>query len=268
MASKSFGWGASLRFVALGAALTLGACAGQQRPAVAPMDQPNDPIEGVNRAIHGFNQAVDTVVVRPLAIVYRDGVPENLQDRVHDFLTNLATPVTLLNDLLQGEWKRAERTTARFFINTTIGVGGLADVAGAHGLPGHQEDFGQTLAVWGVSEGPYIVLPLLGPSNARDTVGLVVDVATDPLTYLLNRRSLENWDTRPYGYARYGLRAIDQRARLVGPLDDLKANSVDFYVAMRTAYRQRRNTEILNDRPAPGTPSNVPGLDAVPAAKR
>lgn len=250
-----------LRALMMSSILALGACAGQQRPAVAPADVANDPIEGVNRVVHGFNQAVDTVVVRPLAIAYREGVPDNVQDRVHDFLTHIATPVTLLNDLLQGEWKRAERTTARFFINTTIGFGGIADVAGAHGLPGHREDFGQTLAVWGVSEGPYIVLPLFGPSNLRDTVGLVVDTASDPLTYVLGQRDFNGWNARPYGYARTGLGVLDTRSRLIKPLDDLKANSVDFYAAMRSTYRQRRNAEILNDQSAPASPSTVPGLD-------
>lgn len=224
---------------ALGTALLLGACASSSDPSA------NDPIEGFNRGVHAVNQAVDTVVLRPVAYAYREGMPGPFQDRIRDFLNNLKTPVVLANDLLQGDFGRAGTTFERFWINTILGIGGLVDIASSVGIQRHSEDFGQTLATWGVGEGPYLVLPLLGPSNPRDAVGFVVDLAMDPLTWILPATSNQN-----IGYGRTAADIIDGRSRLITATDDLQKNSQDYYATLRSVYRQRRNAEITNGKTA------------------
>jgi phospholipid-binding lipoprotein MlaA len=138
----------------------------------------NDPLEGLNRGIFEFNRVVDGVLIKPAAQIYRGVLPQQAQDSVRSFLRNLRSPVILANDVLQGDMDRAGSTIGRFLVNTTLGIGGLFDVASELGMPFHDEDFGQTLAVWGVGEGPYLVLPLLGPSNPRDAVGLARSIST------------------------------------------------------------------------------------------
>ena len=151
----------------------------------AEFEQINDPLEPTNRAIFSFNQEVDTYFLRPVAQGYRFAVPRYGRDRVSDFLDNLKTPLYLANDLLQGNFTMAGATIERFLLNTTFGVAGLMDVADPLGIPGHQSDFGQTMGVWGVGEGPYLVLPLFGPSNPRDAVGMAVESFGDPLDIYL-----------------------------------------------------------------------------------
>jgi phospholipid-binding lipoprotein MlaA len=217
----------------------------------------NDPGEAVNRQVFAFNQGVDKVVVKPVTGLYRN-LPADIRGGIHNFLNNLRTPVILFNDVLQGEFDRAGTTLARFFINSTVGMVGFSDMAGRMGLEFHDEDFGQTLGVWKIKEGPYVMLPLLGPSNFRDTVGIVVDFVIDPL----------NWWAANTGrdfitYTRTGMTAIDARDQLWDVLDDLEKSSVDFYAALRSTYRQRRNDEIRNgegseNRPAPNL-SNISG---------
>jgi phospholipid-binding lipoprotein MlaA len=226
--------------------LTVAGCAGTG-------GDPKDPIEGFNRGVFAFNQAADKAVIRPIAWTYREGVPAIVKDRVRDFLNNLKTPVILANDLMQGEWARAETTFRRFFINTIAGVGGLMDVATQVGIPRHTEDFGQTLAVAGVADGPYIVLPFLGPSNPRDAVGLVVDYFLDPVRFYLVNNDLET-----LSYVRTGVDIVDTRARLITTTDDLQRNSVDYYATLRTIYRQRRETEIRNGAAPKATEGGEP----------
>jgi phospholipid-binding lipoprotein MlaA len=226
-----------------------------QRAQAAPEDEhaANDPYEGVNRAIFDFNMALDQYFMRPVAWTYREVVPAFVRDRIHDALNNLRTPVTLLNDLLQGEWDRADLTVRRFFINTTLGIGGLIDIAGSIDIPYHGEDFGQTLGVWGVREGFYIVLPFFGPSNPRDGFGLLMDTLTDPFTYLTFTRNQE------YGYMRFGLTALDERSRRIDETDSIARDSVDLYATYRSLYRQFREGEIRNGEAPPGM--TYPGQD-------
>ena len=156
-------------------------------PTHAQEDE-NDPLEPMNRVFFSINLFFDELLLEPFAIMYRGITPQFFRDAVNNFLDNLNTPVVLANDILQGEPYRAERTLGRFMLNTIMGLGGLIDVGGLVGMPErHSEDFGQTLAVYGVGEGPYLVLPLLGPSNPRDAFGFVVDFAFDPLTYVAPR---------------------------------------------------------------------------------
>lgn len=203
----------------------------------------NDPLEGLNRGIFEFNRVVDGVLIKPAAQIYRGVLPQPAQDSVRSFLRNLRSPVIFVNDVLQGDFDRAGSTLGRFVVNTTVGLAGLFDPASGIGMPFHDEDFGQTLAVWGVGEGPYLVLPLLGPSNPRDTVGLASEFFLDPVNIYLNNQDLEYLT-----YVRAGVRAIDARARSLDTLDELERTSLDYYAAIRSLYRQQRANEIRNNR--------------------
>lgn len=226
------------------------------REAVAAFNEANDPYEPFNRAMLDFNLALDKAILKPVAYVYKEGVPDPLQTNVTNFLANLRGPVVFANDLLQGEFERAGNTLLRFAMNSTIGILGINDFAAEAGIAKHTEDFGQTLATWQVEEGPYLVLPIFGPSNPRDGVGLLADSLIDPFTWLT---SFE------FRLARAGGQAIDRRARNFDQLNDLEKNSLDFYAAIRSLYRQKRRDEIRNG--APTTTEPLPGgLSGVPAA--
>ena len=182
-----------------------------------------------------FNLALDKALLKPVAYVYKEGVPDPLQINVTNFLSNLRGPVVFANDLLQGEFERAGNTLLRFAMNSTIGILGI-------------NDFGQTLATWQVEEGPYLVLPIFGPSNPRDGFGLLADSLIDPFTWLT---PFEFRIGRAVG------QAVDRRARAYDQLNDLEKNSLDFYAAIRSLYRQKRRDEIRNG--APATIKPVPG---------
>lgn len=244
-------------FAALFLALALGACA--TRPTdpeeLAHFKEVNDPLEPLNRAIFEFNQAADTVVLRPLAIGYRTVVPRGARAGIRNFINHLEAPMVLLNDLLQGEGLRARDTFGRFMTNTILGLGGLIDVASDAGIPYHEEDFGQTLAVWGVGPGPYLVLPLYGPSSVRDGIGDGVDAVVDPVSrYIRDEYGLEG------AAVRYMVDTVDWRAANLEIIDDLKRSSIDFYAATRSAYRQQRANEIRNGRLDPNDPGALPPM--------
>ncbi len=201
-----------------------------------------DPFESFNRSVFKINQAVDFIILKPVAATYDQVVPDPLKEMVTNVLRNLATPVTLLNELLQGDWEGAEVAATRFFLNTIVGVGGLADIA-AYGNPElayRSEDFGQTLGVWGAGEGPYLVIPLLGPSNLRDGLGRIVDTVSDPLFYV---------DSDTLTVTRLGLTVVDARARNLETLDEIERSSLDFYAAIRSLYFQHRRSEISDGAP-------------------
>lgn len=209
-----------------------------------PIDDANDPLESVNRVIFEFNEVVYSAVLTPIAKTYNSVLPATLRAGVSNVIDNLSSPVTFVNDILQLEIHRALTTVARFVVNSIGGIGGIADMASGIGLEQHEEDFGQTLGVYGIGEGIYIVLPLLGPSNPRDAIGqYVVDPFFDPLgLYLSNtERDAESW-------ARTGVSAIDEYAGLVDELEQIKKTSVDYYAAIRSLYRQKRQTLISNGR--------------------
>lgn len=229
-------------------------CASTSGPATSNMDEVNDPYEELNRDIFDFNMAVDEAVLRPVAKVYRDVTPEFARDMVGNFLINLKSPVVFLNDILQGQFERAGETLVHFIFNSTFGIGGLFHVTQDGINPRHDEDFGQTLAVWGVEEGPFVVLPFFGPTTLRDVGGRAGDTVMDPFFW---------WtigiDHREYNLIRGGVDAVHLRSQAIEVLDDMKANSVDFYASMRSLYRQRRNAEILNGESNPD--EDVPELD-------
>jgi phospholipid-binding lipoprotein MlaA len=218
-------------------ALAVASCASQRG------DVANDPYEPINRRIFAFNDALDRYAVRPVAVAYRDTVPDPLRDRVTNVLRNLNTPVILINELLQGDVEGAEVAAARLFINSTIGLGGLHDVAGMDKrLAYREEDFGQTLAVWGVDSGPYLVIPFLGPSNPRDFTGRMVDSFGDPVRIALGPVA----DVDAFGPSRLGGTIIDSRSRTVDITDEIRRSSVDFYAAIRSLYQQSREAAIAD----------------------
>jgi phospholipid-binding lipoprotein MlaA len=212
----------------------------------------NDPLEVPNRMFFAFNEAVDFMIIRPVAVTYRFIVPTGVRNSVRYFLRNLRTPVILANDLLQGDLERAEITFTRFFINSTIGLLGVFDIAAESGFTYHDEDFGQTMGTYGAGEGFYLVLPILGPSSLRDGGGRIVDIFLDPLTYLAPQE---------IGLGRAVATGIDYRSRNIEELDELKSDSLDFYARIRSLYRQFWENEINNGAPSGGSPnfSEIPG---------
>lgn len=245
----------------LAAALLAVGCA--DRPAdddpeaLAEFRENNDAFEPTNRTLFAAHEAVDRNVLQPVAEAYRDVVPQGIRIALRNILGNLRTPVILANDLMQGNMTRARSTLGRFMVNSTIGVGGIIDVADYWGERGHSEDFGQTLAVWGVGEGHYIFVPLLGPSNPRDLVGQGVDFALNPLSWFGQGILVD-----AAGWSRLGLTVVDTREALLEPIDQVRATSLDPYTTLRSAYRQRRGYEIRNedDRGSVVGPSGVTGF--------
>jgi phospholipid-binding lipoprotein MlaA len=209
--------------------------------AIADYEQTNDPLEPTNRVFYAVNNGLDTVILRPAALAYRYVVPGPVREGVHNVLSNIGTPVQLSNDILEGKPRRAGDTTMRFLINTTAGVLGIFDVATKWGYPNHDADFGMTLANWGVPEGPFLFLPVLGPSNPRDAAGFGVDIALDPFTWIGPKHdtglTIFNW-------TRYGLNALDSRERVLDALDQIKKTALDPYATFRSLYRQHRHAQI------------------------
>lgn len=206
-------------------------------------EETHDPFEGVNRATHSFNQGIDKVLIRPFTAGYRAVLPEAPRQGISNAMRNLREPWTFVNDILQFKFLRAGKTLGRFVINSTFGVGGLIKASDSMGIEHHSEDLGQTLAVWGVGETPFIVLPLLGPSNGRDTIGFAAYVFADPVTIgigKLNEKGLN--------LARTGVDALTLRERnfetINSTLDD-----PDSYELMRSAYGQYRRYEIFDGNP-------------------
>ena len=234
------------------------------REARAEFEARNDPLEPLNRRVYAFNRAIDALFLKPAAIFYRALTPPPVRTGVSNVLNNMKSPVILANDLMQAEFERAGDTAARFAINSTLGVGGIGDPAADHfGIARHGEDFGQTLAVWGVGEGPFLMLPLLGPSNPRDAVGFAVDsFVLDPFAWWVRVRSD---DRELYSYLRLGLTALDARSANFEGIEDVERNSLDPYAALRSLYRQFRVKEINQGRvPAD---FDVPDFDEIPDAE-
>jgi phospholipid-binding lipoprotein MlaA len=182
----------------------------------------------------------------PVAKAYRTVLPDPVRDSLRDFLRNLREPLIFANDALQGQFERAGQTFARFTLNSTLGVGGLIDVAGRWGeLPYHEDDLGLTFGVWGIPEGPYLVVPVLGPSTPRDLSGQVAEGFGDPFNYIVTGN--------PYTlywipFVRGGVAGIDQRSRYIETLADIERTSLDYYATIRSLYRQRRAALIRHEK--------------------
>jgi phospholipid-binding lipoprotein MlaA len=233
----------------------LGACATPPTdPAArAEFEKTNDPFEPLNRKIFDFNLFVDRVALKPVAQAYVAVIPEVGRDAIRNFLDNLGQPIVFANNLLQGQFKRAHDTFARFLTNTTFGLGGFIDIATKAGVPKQTGDFGQTLYSWGVPDGPYLVLPIFGPSDPRDAVGMGVDGYADPWN-----RMATNYHYWYMGLVRGAIDGIDQRARNLQTFDELQRNAIDFYAELRSLWRQHRASELRHGEPAP-----IPELDSL-----
>lgn len=225
--------------------LSLGACASMNDPddpAALARYEVNDPFEEWNRPLFALNMLADEVVVKPVAVGYTQIFPKPARRSITNFMDNITSPTTFANDLLQFEFGRATLTLYRFAINSTIGIGGLFDVARASGIPGHKEDFGQTLAVYGFGEGFYFMAPLLGPAPPRDLFGQLVDAAVNPLNYAKNE---DTWLIR-MGLSSFDM--VNDRAENIETIETLERTSLDYYATVRSIYRQDRNSEIANGR--------------------
>ncbi len=214
----------------------------------------NDPLEPLNRLVFSFNEVLDFIVFTPVSKTYRTVVPTPVRHGVSNVISNAKAPVTFANDLLQGEPERAKTTFIRFLINSTAGFGGFVDAAEAGGLPKHTEDFGQTLAVWGIGSGPYVVLPVLGPSSPRHIVGRVADTAATPTTWLMSDLSMFERSTPTIA------ELVTGHEGLLDDITKLRETSPDFYASVRDIYRQSRKSSIANgdisvdDEPLPEIP--------------
>ena len=230
-------------------ALMLPGCAtspSNAQPEIAEAEDFNDPFEDANRKIFDFNQIVDRNVLVPVAKAYRTVLPEPVRDSLRDFLRNLREPIIFANNALQGDFDHAGQTFARFTLNSTLGVGGLIDVAGRWGqLPYYEQDLGLTFGVWGIPEGPYLVVPVLGPSDPRDLAGQIAEGFGDPFNRLVTGN--------PYTlywipFVRGGVSGIDQRSRYIETLADIERTSLDYYATIRSLYRQRRAALIRHEK--------------------
>jgi phospholipid-binding lipoprotein MlaA len=230
--------GHCVRIAALAVAVGfLGGC------ATAEVTNPSkaDPLEAFNRPIFAFNDTVDRYALRPIARVYDRAVPEVVQLVVGNVFSNLADVYTAANQLLQGKPREAMQDISRFVVNSTWGMLGLGDVASAIGLRKHNEDFGQTLGVWGVPSGPYLVIPFLGPSTMRDAPSRIVDARGDPVWRRLTDVALRN--------SAVGLRVVHQRADLLDTERTLRGVTLDRYSLFRDGYLQRRNSAVYDGNP-------------------
>lgn len=252
------------RALALLLALGLGACAVSVAYAATPgatkssehtdaddqtyVDTDSDPLEPFNRVIYGFNHIFDKVVLRPVTQAYRYVVPEYGRTMFDNFVTNLYTPVVFTNSVLQGDPKNSFSTFFRFVINTTIGVGGMFDVASEAGLHNRNADLGETMAFYGVGPGPYLVIPVIGPSNVRDAFGRLGDAFMTPTNYATD------WFKGGQGYEiEYGVwaaTAIDERSKNMKLIDEIYANSLDPYSTFRSGYTQKRASDIRRAKAA------------------
>ena len=230
-----------------GSAALLGGCATRppaaDKAALTVYRQNDDPLEPTNRFFYRVNNTLDENLFRPAAKGYTTVVPAWGRARVNDFLVNLGTPVVLFNDMLQGKPRRAGFSLMRLLVNTTVGVGGLFDVATGWGWPAHQTDFGITLGVWGAGPGPYLYLPLLGPSDLRDGSARLADLglglAESPAVW-----GAPHDAAAVFGYSTALLGALNTRANLLGTISQIKRNSLDPYATFRSLYQQNRASQI------------------------
>lgn len=218
-------------------------CLALASPLALAQDEgnPADPFEGFNRGVQAFNDGVDDAVLQPVATAYRDVVPSFARTAIGNFFGNLGDGWSAINHLLQGKLEPALNMTLRMAVNTTFGLGGLLDVAGEAGLERQSEDFGQTLGVWGVPPGPYLVLPLLGPSTVRDAGGRVVDMHEDTSLRYTHDEAVRN--------SGLALNIVDTRARLLGATRLLDDIALDRYSFLRDAYLARRLNQVYDGNP-------------------
>ncbi len=217
----------------------LAACASQPAATAGGPDAANDPLESTNRVFYRINDALDTYALAPVARAYVYVLPNPVRGGIHNVLANLSSPVLLADDVSQAKPRRAGDTFMRFLINSSVGVLGIFDVADGWGYKAHVTDFGITLALWGAPEGPFLFLPLIGPSSPRDATGYAIDTAIDPFNYVPHGYGLLtlNW-------ARYGVGIVDTRSRTLDDVATIKRTALDPYATFRSLYRQHRAAVI------------------------
>ena len=246
--------------------LAAACAAGLMLTGCATSQNPQDPLEKYNRAVFTFNDAVDRTVLKPTATAYKKTLPSFAQTGVNNFFGNLSDAWSAVNNLLQGKGQAGMGDVTRVAVNSTFGILGLLDIASEAGIPKHNEDFGQTLGTWGVPSGPYLMLPLLGPSTVRDTAALPADMAGDIWGY----KEPVNW--RNIGKA---VNIVDKRANLLDASNLLEEAALDRYVFIRDGYMQRRQSQVYDGNvprqqdeteAATGAPAaGAPAAGAVPA---
>ncbi len=248
-------------------ALVVSGCAhNAQNPPTTAEEDFHDPLEDINRKVFDFNQFVDRNVLVPAAKAYRAGLPAPVRDSIHEFLNNLQEPLIFANDTLQGRFDYARDSVVRFVLNSTIGMAGFVDVAGRWGIPYRESDLGVTFGVWGIPEGPYLVIPILGPSDPRDVAGLGIQAFGDPWNRIT---SGEPFTLYWVPYARAAASGIDQRTRYLDTLADIERTSLDYYATIRSLYRQRRAALVRGQHgnlpPNPGFSQAAPASPAAQA---
>lgn len=262
----------SARHLPLALLLGLAACAS------TPGSAPDDPFEANNRQVLEFNEGVDRNVIRPVAEAYRDAVPAPVRTGVRNFVTNLNEPVILANNLLQLRFLDAGHTLMRFYLNSTAGVLGLVDIATPAGIERRTGDFGQTLAAYGVPDGPFIVLPLFGPTNVRDAIGDGVDSLGNPVG-LVTGYAITPLASQLIGAGRGALGGLTLRADNIETLDALRSESLDYYARLRSVVQQRRDAQLGRssergeglttlDDPGAGPAATAPAITAPGPAER
>lgn len=222
----------------------LSACTTHQYQKPVPLAEVRDPLEKLNRATFATNKAFDKVILRPLAKTYEATYPVQARDRVRDALQNLLEPNNFVNAVLQAKFADAGKVATRFVVNTVFGMFGLFDIAGkTYHIPYKRHNFSSTLGSWGIKRGPYLVLPLKGPSTFRDTVGFIADTAMDPINILYY--TTDSVNSLPY--VRTGVETIEDRARLLETTDELEKTSVDYYTSVKSAYLQHKAGDAPED---------------------
>ncbi len=206
----------------------------------ATMKANRDPFENLNRPFHNLNHKLDIALLKPAAEAYHDNIPKPVQNSVTNFFSNLGEPNTIVNSLLQGKGKQALHNTVRFLLNTTVGIGGLIDVASHEGVKKHKEDLGQTLAVWGFGEGPYLVLPIMGPTTLRDVPNRFVGKYTNLFNYFQKGSS-----RIPRGI----VGTLNTRVQARGAIQEIDNSAMDRYIFVRQAYRDTRRFDIFDGDP-------------------
>lgn len=247
-------------------ALAGGCATAPTDPAGLAADRANsDPWEPFNRKVFAFNQAFDRVLLKPVAIAYVHVVPKAGRDMLRNFVLNLHEPVVFGNKMLQGQFAQAGTTAGRFVFDSTYGVAGLFDVGTRMGLPRQHGDLGQTFYVWGVREGPYLMLPLFGPSNPRDAVGMGFQSYLDPYRWV----TANNHFTPTVAYSPAIVGGVDERSRNIDSLNAIQKDAIDYYASFRSLFRQYRAAQVRGDATAP--PPQPEGLyddpDSVPQPK-
>ncbi len=199
-----------------------------------------DPLEGLNRVVFYFNTVVNGIFIHPMVDIFKTITPQPVRNGIHNVLENLWAPISFVNYVLQGRVDLAGTTITRFLANTTMGIGGLFDAATEIGISGENTGFGETLAVWGVEKGPYLVLPIIGPSTFREAVGLGMDYITDPLYHYSHpRKNHVRHKRRWIGYTRWGTTLLSQTEKNFDIIKSLEKNAIDYYQSLQSIYLQK-----------------------------